>query len=43
MKKLILLLLALNILGAFIVGCSSAEEPAADPAPTTGGTAGGEE
>jgi hypothetical protein len=39
MKKLILLLLALNILGAFIAGCSSAEEPAADPAPadaTTG-------
>jgi hypothetical protein len=39
MKKLMLLLLALNILGAFIAGCSSAEEPAE---PTTTGTTTGE-
>jgi hypothetical protein len=37
MNKLIVLLLALGIVGAFIGGCSSAEEPA-DSTTTTGAT-----
>jgi hypothetical protein len=40
MKKLIVLLLALGIVGTFVAGCSSAEEEPATSGTTTGDTTG---